>query len=85
MSRLISIVIVVLALVWLLRRALAGPRSRGGGPHGGDPADGTRAAPQGDLVNCAHCGLNLPKSEARSAGGRFYCSEEHWRLGPRDG
>jgi len=35
-------------------------------------------------VTCAHCGVNLPKSDARSAGGRSYCSEEHWRLGPRD-
>jgi uncharacterized protein len=74
MGRLIFIVVVVVALVWLLRRALAGPRR--------PPAPG--AAP-GELVSCAHCGVNLPKPEARSAGGRFYCSEEHSRLGPQDG
>jgi uncharacterized protein len=75
MGRLIFIVIVVVALVWLLRRALAGPRK--------PPAQG--GAAQGELVSCAHCGVNLPKSEARSADGRFYCSEEHLRLGPQDG
>ena len=47
---------------------------------------------KGDLVSCAHCGVNLPKGEAYAvrgvppgAGGRHYCSEEHWRAGPRDG
>lgn len=74
MGRLIVLVIVVVLLVWLLRRALAGP------PKPKDPA-----ASPGELVSCAHCAVNLPRAEARSAGGRFYCSEEHWRLGPRDG
>ena len=75
MGRLILIGVVVLLVVWLLRRALAGPPAAGK-PH---------ADTQGDLVSCAHCGVNLPKAEARSAGGRFYCSEEHWRRGPPEG
>jgi uncharacterized protein len=72
----IILVIVALALVlFLVRRALAAAR----------PGEKKAASEsQGDLVTCAHCGVNLPKSEARSAGGRDYCSEEHWRLGPRD-
>jgi len=73
MGRLILIVLVVLLLLWLLRRALAAGR-RQDPPGGGAP----------DLVSCARCGVNLPKAEARSAGGRHYCSEEHWRLGPRE-
>jgi uncharacterized protein len=81
MGRLVAIVVIVVLVVWLLKRALAGSRERDGGPSQG-PSAGT---PQGELVNCAHCGVNLPKAEARSAGGRHYCSEEHWRLGPRDG
>jgi len=36
----------------------------------------------GDLVSCAHCGVHLPRSEARTAGERLYCSDEHARLGP---
>lgn len=82
MTRLIVIIVIVVLVVWLLRRAIAGPRKRP------EPT----GEPKGDLVSCAHCGVNLPKAEAYaasgvlpSAGGRFYCSEEHWRLGPRDG
>ena len=78
MGRLILIALVVLLVVWLLRRALGAPRSGGTTP---DQA----GEQKGELVSCAHCSVNLPKSEARSAGGRYYCSEEHWRLGPRDG
>ena len=76
MGRLILIAVAVFVVVWLLRRALAGPPPGGGAPRPGGES-------QGELVSCAHCGVNLPKSEARSAGGRHYCSEEHWRLGPR--
>jgi len=79
MGRLILIVLLVLLALWLLRRALAAGRSKR--PPGTDGAGGA-AAPE--LVSCAHCGVNLPRTEARSAGGRHYCSEEHWRLGPRE-
>jgi len=78
MVRLILIAVAVFVLVWLLRRALAGPRNA-------DQPPGGAGDQKGELVSCAHCEVNLPRSEARSAGGRFYCSEEHWRLGPRDG
>lgn len=30
-----------------------------------------------DSVQCAHCGLHLPRSEAVSRGDRFYCSQAH--------
>jgi len=78
MGRLIVIVLVVFALLWLLRRALAAPRK-------GDAPPQAPGEAKGDLVTCAHCKVNLPKAEARSAGGLHYCSEEHWRAGPRDG
>lgn len=85
MTRLIIIVIAVVAVIWLVRRAISGPR-RGGK---GDEAPPGPA--QGELVACAHCGVNLPRAEAYAArgvlpgaGGSFYCSEEHWRLGPRE-
>ena len=69
MGRLILLALAVLVLVWLVRRAL---RSRG-----------RRAPPPGELVSCAHCGVLLPRAEARGAHGAQYCSEEHARLGPR--
>ena len=79
MGRLILLALAVLVLVWLVRRAL---RSRGRPP-----------PPAADLVSCAHCGVLLPRAEARAAPGAEartrrargaqYCSEEHARLGPR--
>lgn len=34
-----------------------------------------------DMVKCAHCGVNLPRSEAIYTGGDFFCTPEHKRLG----
>jgi uncharacterized protein len=75
MGRLILIAVALLLLVWLVRRALGEARRKPG-------RDGAQP-PQGELVSCAHCGVHLPRSEARSAGGQHFCSEEHWRLGPK--
>jgi uncharacterized protein len=32
------------------------------------------------MIRCAHCGLNVPRSEAVADAGRWYCSEAHRRL-----
>ena len=73
MGKLIVLVLLVMVAVWLLRRALRSGRR----------ADfDTKPPVHGDLVSCAHCGVHLPRSEARTAGERLYCSEEHARLGP---
>ena len=88
MTKILILVAAVVVIVWLLKRALAG---RGAAPAAG--ADENKGQP-GQLVACAHCGVNLPQSEARgesgpplAAGGarpaRYYCSEEHLRAGPR--
>lgn len=92
MTKLLILVAAVVVIVWLLKRALASRLRGGQSGEAGDPA----AAPgkAGELVACAHCGVNLPQGEARSenapplaAGApapvRFYCSEEHLRAGPR--
>lgn len=72
MGRLILLALLVLAAVWLIRRAL---RER-------EPPPGPPGKP-GELVACAHCGVHLPAGEARRADGTPYCSDEHARLGPR--
>jgi len=84
MTKLIILVAAVVVFVWLLRRAMAGGKPK-------EPAQ-QAGTPQGELVSCARCGVNLPKAEAYAAGGVLpgagglvYCSEEHSRLGPRDG
>lgn len=30
-----------------------------------------------DMVQCAHCGVHLPKSESLEAGGRYFCNTAH--------
>jgi uncharacterized protein len=37
---------------------------------------------QETMVPCDVCGLNVPQSEAYAGNGRWYCSDEHRRLGP---
>lgn len=74
MGRILLIILALFALLWLVRGFLL-TRKRGS------------ASPEklpGELVACAHCGVHLPRGEARSAGGMHYCSEEHLRLGPRE-
>ena len=40
------------------------------------------AAPKAeDMVRCAVCGVNLPRSESFTSRGRFFCSDDHRRLG----
>lgn len=78
MGRLVLLALAVVALVWLVRRAL-----------GRQPAPDAPTAPEAaaQLVACAHCGVLLPRAEARpsiaAAAGLHYCSDEHARLGPR--
>jgi uncharacterized protein len=45
--------------------------------------DSTTPAERGpeDMVKCAHCGVNLPRSEAIFSQGEFFCTAEHQRLG----
>lgn len=75
MGRILLLIVALFILIWLVRGLLL-TRKRGEPPPPG-PA-------QAELVTCAHCGVHLPRAESRSAGGLHYCSEEHWRLGPRE-
>ena len=36
-----------------------------------------------DMVKCAHCGVNLPRSEAIYSGGELFCTPEHKQLGKK--
>jgi len=72
--RFLLLVVLVVVAYLVIKRALRNFNKR-------DVAQ--RPPVQGDLVACARCGLNLPRTEAREAGGALYCSEEHARLGAR--
>jgi uncharacterized protein len=70
--RLLLLILLVVVAVWVIRRAFARPA----------PPPAPRQPPlEGQLVACARCGLNLPRAEAREAGGEIFCSDEHARLG----
>ena len=79
MGKLLVLILLVVLGVWLVKRALRDAARK-------DDA-GRPPAPQAseELVRCAHCGLLLPRGEARQAGGAIYCGEEHARLGPARG
>ena len=70
--RFIVLILLVVLAVWLIRRALRRP--------GPEKAFQVKEA---QLVRCAHCGVHLPRAEARETQGLLYCSEEHARLGRR--
>jgi uncharacterized protein len=71
--RFLVLILLAVVAVWLIRRALRAAR-RG--------EEGQARPPEvGDLVKCARCGVHLPRTEAREAGGQLYCGEEHARLG----
>jgi uncharacterized protein len=72
MGRLLVLIVLVVLAVWFIRRALRRLQ----------PGD-KPLVKEGELVRCAHCGVHLPRSEARQAEGILYCSEEHARLGKR--
>lgn len=68
---LIVVVFVVLAVIRTYQRSLNKPAA---------PTP-KRDAVVEDMVKCAHCGVNLPRSEAILSGGDFFCTPEHRQLG----
>ncbi len=54
-----------------------GSGRRTGAPPG-EGAKRPRAAER--MVECAHCGVHLPESEAVKQADRYFCSDEHRRL-----
>lgn len=53
-------------IAWLLVKGLVRGRLRHDDPE-------ARAARVEDMVACARCGVNMPRSEAREEAGKFYC------------
>lgn len=82
MAKFLLLLAVIAAVVLLVRnyqRALGRPDDT---PKSDAESDASRAATSSeDMVRCAHCGVHLPKSEGYLSQGRFFCSDEHRRLG----
>jgi uncharacterized protein len=68
-SKLLLLVIALVVLYFLVRGFMR-KRSRSSAPPSSE-----------SMVPCAHCGVNVPRSEALEGAGRFFCSEEHRRVG----
>jgi uncharacterized protein len=70
------VLVVVGGVLWLMfgRRGRIGKAPQKPGPAAGPVV----------MVACAHCGLNLPLTEApQDADGRPYCGAAHLAAGPR--
>lgn len=70
--------LLVLFAIWWIRRALKRPSDGGTRSKGAGKAKGALTE---QMVECAHCGVHVPESEGVRDGSRFFCSEEHRRLG----
>lgn len=70
--KLILFCVAIVVLLWLLRGTLASWRGERGAR---DPAS-PRKAPQA-MLQCAECGLHLPKGEALPGKGGVFCSDAH--------
>jgi uncharacterized protein len=76
MGRILFFILLGVA-AWFLVRALTRKREPKAPAVPQQQADGVE-----NMHRCAHCGLNVPASDALAEGGRWYCSEAHRRLGP---
>lgn len=76
MGKYLLLVLVVVAVLIVLRAAGQAKRRRGASDR---PGPGPETGSGEPMVSCAHCGVNLPRSEALVAGNRAFCSEEHRR------
>ncbi len=70
MGKIILVVLGLLLVYWILRsyRRRVGRSDLRPQPGAGE-----------DMVQCAQCGVHLPRSESITTQGGFYCSAEHQR------
>ena len=69
MSKILVFLFLALAVYLAIKAVTCGKRGR--------KKTETRAE---NMVACAHCGVNLPRSEALEADANWFCGEEHRRL-----
>ncbi len=84
---LLLLLVIVVAIGWWMvgrRGGLGGSRESGGGAPSGAGGGRRAGAKPATMLECAHCGVHLPQTEALfDVGGRPYCSEAHRLAGPR--
>lgn len=85
LSQILLVIIIILAMIgarsvyqWVMHK----PRESL--PPNPDSAEGVGRGYAEEMVPCAHCGLFIARARALQRWKRYYCSEEHMQLGPRD-
>lgn len=83
MMRILFWVALIVLVIAAIRSKIRG-KIREMTPPPGHPGAGTQAPMRelGATVECAHCHVYFPESEAVTANGRAYCSPEHVNLPP---
>lgn len=71
---LVAVIAIVYVLLKNYKRAIARQEEAG------HPAKPAQTGGE-DMVQCAQCGVHLPKSESFLSQGLHYCSDEHRKLG----
>lgn len=72
MGKILLLVIIALVVYTLIKRyqkSLQSPTAK--------------LRPAEDMVRCAHCHVNLPRSDALTTQGEFFCTSEHQQLGKK--
>lgn len=72
MGRLLVIVIGAF-IIYLLLKGYFRNLQRPAGPH----PETHRSPVAENMVRCAHCSVNIPKTEAIFSRGEFFCTDEH--------
>jgi uncharacterized protein len=72
LAKILLLVLGLLLAYWILKsyRRRVDRHGKAAPPAGGE-----------SMVQCARCGVHLPRSESVPAQDRFYCSPEHQRAG----
>lgn len=71
MAKLLLLLVIGGVVYWLIRSAIRKNKNF-------DQPD--RIKPAEDMVRCAQCGVNLPRSEAVMSRNEYFCGNEHRQL-----
>lgn len=87
MARIFLLLAIVLGIIWWLRdragaRETAEPSRPQGQARTGKAGAGTDIEP---MVQCAHCGVHLPRADAIGWHGLHYCRRSHLPETPGEG
>lgn len=80
-------ILLLLALALVVYGVVRGWQRKVGGPGANQTGANPTRAPRDnknvpeDMVRCTVCGVHLPRSESFTSRGKFFCTDEHRRLG----